>query len=42
MADGAIATGPLLGDPYPLDSFPEALASVRAREGIKIQVTPGR
>ena len=41
MADGAIATGPLLGDPYPLDGFPEALASVRAGEGIKIQVAPG-
>jgi 2-desacetyl-2-hydroxyethyl bacteriochlorophyllide A dehydrogenase len=41
MADGAIATGPLLGDPYPLAGFPEALASVRAGEGIKIQVAPG-
>jgi 2-desacetyl-2-hydroxyethyl bacteriochlorophyllide A dehydrogenase len=42
MADGAIVTGPLLGDPYPLGEFPEALASVRAGEGIKIQITPGR
>jgi threonine dehydrogenase-like Zn-dependent dehydrogenase len=42
MAGGAIATGPLLGDPFPLGQFPEALASVRAGEGIKIQVTPGR
>ena len=41
MADGAIATGPLLADPYPLAGFPEALASVRAGEGIKIQVAPG-
>src|SRR5207253_419348 len=41
MADGAVATGPLLGDPYPLAGFPEALASVRAGEGIKIQVAPG-
>jgi 2-desacetyl-2-hydroxyethyl bacteriochlorophyllide A dehydrogenase len=41
MADGAIATGPLLSDPYPLAGFPDALASVRAGEGIKIQVAPG-
>jgi 2-desacetyl-2-hydroxyethyl bacteriochlorophyllide A dehydrogenase len=42
MADGAVATGPLLADPYPLDRFGDALASVRAGEGIKIQVAPGR
>jgi 2-desacetyl-2-hydroxyethyl bacteriochlorophyllide A dehydrogenase len=41
MANGAIATGPLLGEPYPLDRFGDALASVRAGEGIKIQVAPG-
>ena len=41
MADGAIATGPLLGEPYPLAGFPKALAGVRAGEGIKIQVAPG-
>ena len=41
MADGAVATGPLLADPYPLDRFGDALASVRAGEGIKIQVAPG-
>jgi threonine dehydrogenase-like Zn-dependent dehydrogenase len=41
MADGAVATGPLLADPYPLDRFADALASVRAGEGIKIQVAPG-
>jgi 2-desacetyl-2-hydroxyethyl bacteriochlorophyllide A dehydrogenase len=41
MADGAISTGPLLGEPYPLAGFPEALAAVRHGEGIKIQVAPG-
>jgi 2-desacetyl-2-hydroxyethyl bacteriochlorophyllide A dehydrogenase len=40
MADGAIDTGPLLGDPYPLEEFPAALAAVRAGEGVKIQVSP--
>ena len=42
MADGAVATGPLLADPYPLDRFADALAAVRAGEGIKIQVAPGK
>jgi 2-desacetyl-2-hydroxyethyl bacteriochlorophyllide A dehydrogenase len=42
MAAGAVATGPLLGEPFSLSQFPEALASVRAGEGIKVQVTPGR
>jgi NADPH2:quinone reductase len=41
MAEGAISTGPLLGPPYRLGEFPEALAAVRNGEGIKIQVTPG-
>jgi 2-desacetyl-2-hydroxyethyl bacteriochlorophyllide A dehydrogenase len=40
MADGAIDTGPLLGDPYPLEEFPAALAAVRAGRGVKIQVSP--
>src|ERR1700759_3235602 len=40
MADGAIKTAPLLADPYPLDRFGDALAAVRAGEGIKIQVNP--
>jgi threonine dehydrogenase-like Zn-dependent dehydrogenase len=40
MADGAIATGPLLADPYPLDRFGDALSAVRAGEGIKMQVSP--
>jgi 2-desacetyl-2-hydroxyethyl bacteriochlorophyllide A dehydrogenase len=40
MAAGAIDTGPLLGQPFSLAEFPEALASVRAGEGIKVQVTP--
>jgi 2-desacetyl-2-hydroxyethyl bacteriochlorophyllide A dehydrogenase len=40
MADGAIDTGPLLGDPYPLEEFPAALAAVRAGQGVKIQVSP--
>ena len=41
MAAGAVSTGPLLGQPFTLDQFPEALASVRNGEGIKVQVTPG-
>ena len=42
MAAGAIDTGPLLGEPFPLAGFPAALASVRSGEGIKVQVAPGR
>jgi 2-desacetyl-2-hydroxyethyl bacteriochlorophyllide A dehydrogenase len=42
MADGVIDTGPLLGDPYPLDEFAAALAAVRAGQGVKIQVSPAR
>ena len=41
MAEGAVDTGPMLGPPFTLDQFPEALASVRNGEGIKIQVAPG-
>ena len=41
MAAGAIDTGPLLGSPFALDQFPEALASVRNGQGIKVQVAPG-
>jgi 2-desacetyl-2-hydroxyethyl bacteriochlorophyllide A dehydrogenase len=40
MAAGAVATGPLLGEPFSLSEFPEALASVRAGEGVKVQVIP--
>jgi 2-desacetyl-2-hydroxyethyl bacteriochlorophyllide A dehydrogenase len=40
MASGAIDTAPLLGSPFALDQFPDALASVRAGEGIKVQVAP--
>jgi len=40
MAAGTIDTAPLLGQPYTLAEFPEALASVRAGEGIKVQVAP--
>jgi 2-desacetyl-2-hydroxyethyl bacteriochlorophyllide A dehydrogenase len=40
MADGAVVTGPMLAEPYPLDRFGDALASVRSGEGIKIQVAP--
>ena len=42
MAAGAIDTAPLLGPPFGLAEFADALASVRAGEGIKIQVAPGR
>jgi 2-desacetyl-2-hydroxyethyl bacteriochlorophyllide A dehydrogenase len=38
MAEGAVDTGPLLGDPYRLEEFGAALAAVRAGEGIKVQV----
>jgi 2-desacetyl-2-hydroxyethyl bacteriochlorophyllide A dehydrogenase len=38
MAAGAVDTAPLLGTPYPLDRFGDALAAVRAGEGIKVQV----
>ena len=40
MAAGAIDTAPLLGQPFTLAEFPEALASVRAGDGIKVQVAP--
>jgi 2-desacetyl-2-hydroxyethyl bacteriochlorophyllide A dehydrogenase len=40
MAAGLVETSPLLGPPFALDQFPEALASVRRGEGIKIQVAP--
>lgn len=42
MAAGALDTAPLLGPPFGLAEFADALASVRAGEGIKIQVVPGR
>lgn len=41
MVAGVIDTGPLLGSPFALDQFPEALASVRNGKGIKVQVAPG-
>jgi 2-desacetyl-2-hydroxyethyl bacteriochlorophyllide A dehydrogenase len=41
MAAGAIDTAPLLGPPFSLAGFPEALARVRGGEGIKVQVAPG-
>ena len=41
MAAGAIDTAPLLSPPVPLAGFPAALASVRAGQGIKVQVAPG-
>lgn len=37
-AAGAIDTGPLLGQPFSLAGFREALASGRAGQGIKVQV----
>src|ERR1700761_6328881 len=42
MAAGAIDTGPMLGTPARLDEFGDALARVRAGEGVKIRVAPGR
>src|SRR5437773_89835 len=41
MAAGAVATGPMLGPPFALDQFPDALARVRRGDRIKIQVAPG-
>jgi 2-desacetyl-2-hydroxyethyl bacteriochlorophyllide A dehydrogenase len=41
MAAGTVQTGPLLGEPLPLDGFAEALNRVRTGEGIKVQVAPG-
>ncbi|MBV9795875.1 MAG: alcohol dehydrogenase catalytic domain-containing protein [Actinobacteria bacterium] len=41
MAAGAIDTVPLLGPPFRLSEFPDALARVRAGEGVKVQVAPG-
>ena len=40
MAADAIDTAPLLGPRYRLAEFPGALASVRAGEGIEVQVEP--
>jgi 2-desacetyl-2-hydroxyethyl bacteriochlorophyllide A dehydrogenase len=40
MAAGAIDTAPMLGPPFRLSEFAGALASVRAGEGIKVQVAP--
>lgn len=40
MAAGTVETSPLLGPPFALDQFPEALAIVRRGEGIKLQVAP--
>jgi 2-desacetyl-2-hydroxyethyl bacteriochlorophyllide A dehydrogenase len=42
MAAGTIDTAPLLDSPLALDQFPEALASVRNGDGVKVQVAPGR
>jgi 2-desacetyl-2-hydroxyethyl bacteriochlorophyllide A dehydrogenase len=42
MAAGAIDTSPLLGTPFSLDEFPDALARVRAGDGVKVQVAPPR
>jgi 2-desacetyl-2-hydroxyethyl bacteriochlorophyllide A dehydrogenase len=40
MAAGAVDTAPMLGPPFRLAEFAGALASVRAGEGIKVQVAP--
>jgi hypothetical protein len=42
MAAGSIDTSPLLGMPFTLGQFPQALASVRNGEDIKVQVTLAR
>jgi 2-desacetyl-2-hydroxyethyl bacteriochlorophyllide A dehydrogenase len=40
LADGGVQAGPLLSHFLPLEDFAEALALVRAGQGIKIQVSP--
>ncbi|MHB8263641.1 MAG: zinc-dependent alcohol dehydrogenase family protein [Acidimicrobiales bacterium] len=40
MASGVVDAGALLGQPFALSSFTDALDQVRSGEGIKIQVTP--
>jgi 2-desacetyl-2-hydroxyethyl bacteriochlorophyllide A dehydrogenase len=40
LRTGTVATEPLLTHTFPLDGFEDALASMRAGEGIKVQVLP--
>jgi 2-desacetyl-2-hydroxyethyl bacteriochlorophyllide A dehydrogenase len=40
VSSGAIDAGALLGEPFGLDRFEDALASARAGRGIKVQVSP--
>ena len=40
MADGAVATGPLLSPPLPLEEFGDALQRVRTGQGIKWHIKP--
>lgn len=40
LATGAVAADPLLSHALPLESYPEALDTVRRGEGVKVQVLP--
>ena len=40
LRSGAVQTEPLLTHTFPLDEFPDALAAMRAGEGLKVQVLP--
>jgi len=40
LATGAVDAAPLLGDPFPLERFADALAHVRSEAGVKAQVCP--
>lgn len=43
LASGAVEVGALLGEPYPLDGYPDAVEAVRTGSGpgTKVQITPG-
>jgi 2-desacetyl-2-hydroxyethyl bacteriochlorophyllide A dehydrogenase len=40
LRSGGVKTEPLLTDTFPLDEFEEALAAMRAGQGVKVQVLP--
>jgi len=40
LATGAVTADPLLSHALPLESYPEALDTVRRGEGVKVQVLP--
>ena len=40
VRSGTVQTEPLLTHTFPLDGFEDALATMRAGEGLKVQVLP--